>query len=183
MKLELPRNSLFAILLRSRWWLSVLLALGVFALARLAFPAAVAAFAALPFVAIAIYAGYQQLRRPGGRRVAATLERARAMSSERFSAALEEGFRREGYAVAHTGGGADLELTHEGRLTLVAYRRWKASRTGVEPLRELEAASSARGADGRIYIAAGEVTDSARKFAAEKQIRLLQGEELAKLLR
>jgi restriction system protein len=182
MKLELPRNSLFAILLRSRWWLSVLLALGVFALARLAFPPGVAAFAALPFAAIAIYAGFQQLRRPGARRIAATLERARAMSWDGFSAALEEAFRREGYAVTRIGGGADLELTHDGRVTLVACKRWKAVRTGIEPLRELDAASSARGAHQRIYVAAGEVTDHARAFAAQKQIRLLQDEELAKLL-
>jgi hypothetical protein len=34
-----------------------------------------------------------------------------------------------------------------------------------------------------MYIAAGEVTDSARAFAAEKNIRLVQEEELARLLR
>jgi restriction endonuclease len=33
-----------------------------------------------------------------------------------------------------------------------------------------------------VYVAAGEVTDTARAFAAQKQIRLLQDEELAKLL-
>ena len=48
---------------------------------------------------------------------------------------------------------------------------------------ELDAASSEHGAHPRIYVAAGEVTDNARAFAAEKQIRLLQEEELAKLLR
>jgi restriction system protein len=150
MKLELPRNSLFAILLRSRWWLSVLLALGVFALARLAVPAGVAAFAALPFALIAVYAGFQQLRTPGARRVAATLERARALSWDGFCAALEEAFRREGYAVSRMDAGADLKLTHEGRVTLVACKRWKALRTGIEPLRELDAASSAHGAHNRI---------------------------------
>jgi len=55
-------------------------------------------------------------------------------------------------------------------------------RTGVEPLREFDAASVERGAHERLYVAAGEVTDNARAFAAQKQIRLLQEEELAKLL-
>jgi len=35
MKLTLPQNSLFAILLRSRWWVSLLVALGAFAVVRL----------------------------------------------------------------------------------------------------------------------------------------------------
>ena len=182
MKFELPHNSLFAILLRSPWWASAPLALGVFAVARLALPWGFAAFAALPFAVIAAYAGIQQLRRPGARRIAATLERARALSWDGFYSALEEGFRREGYGVTRMDGGADLKLTHQGRVTLVACKRWKAVRTGIEPLREFDAASSAHGAHSRIYVAVGEVTDNARAFAAEKQIRLLQEEELAKLL-
>ena len=56
-------------------------------------------------------------------------------------------------------------------------------RTGIEPLREFDAATSARGANIRMYVAVGEVTDSARAFAAEKQIRLLQEEDLARLIR
>jgi restriction system protein len=182
MAFKLPHNSLFAILLRSRWWLSLLLALGVFALIRLFFPVAVAAFVAAPFLAIGLYAGFQQLRRPSEKRIAKTLEQARALPSDAFCAALEEAFRREGYAVTRTQGGADLKLTQEGRTTLVVCKRWKAMRTGIEPLREFDAASRAQGAHGRIYVAAGEITDTARAFAAEKQIRLMRAEELAKLL-
>ena len=181
--IKLPPNSLFAILLRSRWWVSLLVGLGVFGLVRLFLATPYAVFAALPFLAIAIYAAFQQLKRPGTRRIAKTLEKARGMSSEGFAAALEEGFKRGGYAVVRTGGGADLELTHEGRVTLVVYRRWKAARTGIEALREFEAVSRKREAYGRIYVAAGEVTDKAREFAAEKKIRLLDEEELAELLR
>jgi restriction system protein len=182
MKFELPRNSLFAILLRSRWWLSLLLAFGVFALVRLFFPAGVAAFVALPFLAIGIYAAFRQLRRPGPKRIAATLERARALPWEGFCTALEDGFKRGGYSVSRANGGADLELKHEGMITLVACKRWKAVRTGIEPLREFDAATRERGAHRRMYVAAGEVTANARAFAAEKQIRLVQDEELATLL-
>ena len=35
MKLELPQNSLFSILLRSQWWVSVLIAVGVFAIGEI----------------------------------------------------------------------------------------------------------------------------------------------------
>jgi restriction system protein len=187
MKLRLPRNSLFAILLRSRWWLSALLACGVFALTRLFFPVGLAAFAAAPFAVIAIYAAFLRLRQPGAKRIAATLERARALPWEAFCTALEEGFRRDGYAVRRTTGGVDLVLTHKGLVTPVACKRWKAARTGIEPLREFDAATRDLGAHGSgmsigIYIAAGEITDTARAFAEQRQIRLLQGDELAKLL-
>jgi restriction system protein len=162
---------------------SLLVALLMFSLVRLFFQPAIAIFMALPFVGIGLYAAFQQLRRPGAKRIAATLEKARALPGEQFSAALEEGFRRGGYSVKRANGGADLELTHEGRVTLVACRRWKAVRTGIEPLREFEAATRSREAFSRIYVVAGEVTDNARTFAADKKIRLLQQEELARLLK
>ena len=183
MKWQLPRNSVFAILARSPWWVSAMIAVASFAGLRLLIPVEMAAFAALPFAVIAAYAGFQQARRPGARRVAATLERARGLSGESFISALEEGFRREGYAVVRRSGAADLELEREGLVTLVSCKRWKAMRAGIEPLREFHAATRKEGAVGRMYIAAGEVTDTARAFATEKNIRLVQGEELARLLR
>ncbi|HKI64874.1 MAG TPA: restriction endonuclease, partial [Burkholderiales bacterium] len=69
-----------------------------------------------------------------------------------------------------------------GRGTLVACKRWKASRTGVEPLRELTAARRAHGAGDCAYLAVGEITDTAREFATKNDVKLLQGAELAKLL-
>jgi restriction system protein len=183
MKWQLPRNSLFAILARQPWWVSALIAGVSFAGLRLLIPEGMAAFAALPFVVIAIYAGVQQFRRPGAKRVAATLGRARALSGESFISSLEQGFRRDGYVVTRMNGAADLVLKREGMTTLVACKRWKAMRAGIEPLREFDAATRKEGAVGRMYIAAGEVTDSARAFAAEKNIRLVQEEELARLLR
>jgi len=179
---ELPKNSLFAILLRSRWWVSVLAALGMFALVRVFFGAGYAAAAALPFLVIGMYAAFQQLRLPSPKRIAAALERARALPWDGFTAALEDAFRREGYGVTRMDGVADLHLVNQGFVTLVACKRWKAMRTGVEPLREFDAATAERGAHYRIYVATGEVTDTARKYAQEKKIRLIEQEELARLL-
>ena len=183
MKWQLPRNSLFAVLARQPWWVSALLAVGSYGLLRLLIPEGMAAFAALPFAVIAAYAAFQQLRRPGAKRVAATLERARGLSGEGFISSLEEGFRRDGYAVTRMEGGADLVLRREGLTTLVACKRWKAMRAGIEPLREFHATTREHGAVGRMYVATGEVTENARAFAAEKNIRLVQEEELARLLR
>jgi restriction system protein len=183
MNWQFPRNSVFGILLRSPWWVSLLIAVGGFGALRLLIPEGMAAFAALPFLGIALYGGVRQLRRPGAKRVAKTLERARGLSGEKFISSLEEGFRREGYAVTRMDGGADLVLRREGLVTLVACKRWKAMRAGIEPLREFDAATREHGAVGRMYVAAGEVTDNAKAFAAEKNIKLVQEEELARLLR
>ena len=179
----LPRNSAFAILARQPWWISALIALGTFGGLRLLIPEGMALFAALPFAAISIYALVQQLRRPGAKRIAKTLERARGLSGEGFVSALETGFRREGYDVTRMDGAAELVLRREGLVTLVACKRWKAMRAGIEPLRVFDAATREHGPVGRMYVAAGEVTENARVFAEERNIRLVREEELARLLR
>jgi len=184
--MELNKNSLFAILLRSPWWISIAVAAGLFAVARMLLPEAYALYAifvALPFFVIGCYAGWQQLRAPGAERIAATLESLRGLSWDAFSAALEDAYRRDGYSVTRLNTpGADLELTKSGRVTLVGCKRWKVARAGIEPLRELDAARQAREAHECIYVAAGDITDNATAFAAEKNIRLLHGADLAKLL-
>ncbi len=182
MKLRLHENSLFAILLRARWWVSLLVGFGVFAGLRLLLPWGYALFAALPFAVIAAVALWRQLRVPSAARLAARLEALRALPWEAFAAALEAGFRREGYGVSRpVGAQADFELELAGRVSLVACKRWKASRTGVEPLRELHAAGLAREARECVYVCAGEITGQARAFAAQNGIRLVEGAELAKL--
>ena len=142
-----------------------------------------AIFTSLPFIVIGCVALWQQLRTPSTERIAATLESLRELSWEEFCGAIEDAFRREGYGVSRlNGAGADLELTRAGRIALVGCKRWRVARTGVEPLRELEATRLAREAQECIYVAAGEITATARAFASEKNIRLLHDAELAKLL-
>lgn len=180
------KNSLFAVLLRSPWWISIAVAAGIFVLAKSLLPEAYAPygiFASLPFIVIGNYAAWQQFRAPSAEQISATLESLRALSWDEFSSALESAFRRDGYGVTRlNGAGADLELTKAGRVSLVGCKRWKVARAGIEPLKELDAARHAREARECIYVAAGEITDNARAFAAEKNIRLLHDAELAKLL-
>lgn len=186
MKFQMAPNSLFAILLRSPWWISFAITAGFVVIAHALLPADYALAVALgsaPFFVIGCIAAWRQLRAPSAKRVAATLESIRAMPWSAFSGALEEAFRRDGYAVArHAGPAADLELTKNGRVTLVSCKRWKVARTGIEPLRELTAARDARDAHDCIYVATGELTDQARGFATGNRVRVLQGAELATLL-
>ena len=181
MKLKMAQNSIFAILLRSPWWVSVLVAGGTFVAARLVLPVEFAVFSAIPFAVIGVVAGWKQFRTPGGERVETALERLRALPWEGFAAALEEGFRGEGYTVKRIDGAADFELVKAGRISLAAAKRWKASRTGVEPLRELQAAGAALEGVECIFLSATELSANARSFAAEKKVRIIEGLELLKL--
>ena len=157
--------------------------LGRFALERFSQPGIYAVFFGLPFFVIGCYAGWQQLLAPSAERIAATLESLRAMSWDEFSSALEAAFRRDGYAVSRPNiAGVDLELMKSSRVTLVACKRWKVARAGVEPLRELDAARQARDAHESIFVAAGELTDTARAFASANNMQLLEGAELAQFL-
>ena len=179
-------NSLFAILLRSPWWVSFLVAFGIGAVARLLLPETLTPYAwffALPFAAVGCAAAWQQWRQPGPEDVAATLDGVRGAGWDAFSAALGEAFRRQGHALSPSAtAGADLELEREGRITMVACKRWKAAATGVEPLQELAAARERRGARYATYVSAGELSPKAQAFARENDIQVLQGAALAALL-
>ena len=183
MKFEMHKNSLFAVLLRSPWWVSLAVAAGVVAALRLVLPELYAFFAAAPFIVIAACAAWRQLRAPSPTKVARSLEALRAKPWDEFAAALEAAFRRDGYSVKRLDGrDADFELERSGRVSLVSCKRWKVARTGIEPLRELQAARRRREAHDCIHVAAGEVTEGAIAFSAQNGIRLLRGAELAKLL-
>jgi restriction system protein len=180
---KLPQNSLFAMLLRARWWVSALVALGVFALARLILPEGLALFAALPLIVIAVVVAWKEIRQPRGARLDAALEKLRALSWEEFAGLLEAAYRREGFEVQRVAGAADFELRKAADLTLVAAKRWKASVSGVEPLKELAAAGEKRGASACLYVCATELSDRAKDFAMQKQIKRLDGTGLVQLLR
>lgn len=183
MRLEMHKNSLFAILLRSPWWISLVVAGALFGGLRLVVPALYASFFALPFVVIGCYAGWKQLRAPSAASIAKKLEAARAMDWKAFSSLMEAAFRREGYEVTRLEGeDADFYLERSGTRVLVACKRWKAARTGIEPLRQLKAAARARKVQDCIYVVAGEVTPVAAAFAAENGIGIFTGMDIAKRL-
>lgn len=182
----MSENSLFAILLRSSYWVSFCVALVLVLTARFLLPSTILPFAlplAIPFVVIGCITAWRQLRQPSAARVEAILESLTAMSWREFSALMEEAFQRDGYEVKRASGAADFTLLKAQRTTLVSCKRWKAASQGLEPLRELEAARKAQGAQETIYVVAGSLTENARRFAADYGISLMQGPELARLLR
>ena len=183
----MAQNSLFAILLRSSWWISALVAAGIVLLSLIALPQKYFVFGAVgavPFLVIAGITLWRQLQRPSQARVARALEAVEAMSWKDFSAKMEAAFRRDGYEVARSAlAGIDFEMKKAGRKTLVNCKRWKVARTGVEPLRELLAARERHEADEVVYVATGQITEQALRYAVEKRIQLLQADDLTVLLR
>ena len=189
MKLRMAENSLFAILLRSRWWVSLLIALGIGLLAAALLPAqwrVVGAVSGMPFLVIAVLAARRQWNQPSAAAVQHAADTLGALPWPAFEGLLTRGFEREGYSVkalpaGRGGGGADLELERNGRRTLVAARRWKSARIGVEALKPLLAAREAAEADAAIFIGLGELSEQARPYAAENGLKIWQAAELAKM--
>jgi len=186
MKWKMSPNSLFAVLLRSPWWASLLIVL-VFVMASIALvPAEYRAFGLVgvfPFLGIGLYRAWQQWQAPNPKRVAQALERAGGMPWRDFSALLQQAYTRQGFEVTVLPGqAADFKLTQSGRTTLVSCKRWKAAAHGIEPLRELVAAKRNHDADSFSYISLGAVSDQARSFAKEQGIALVSGQELAVLI-
>jgi restriction system protein len=179
-------NSLFAILLRSSWWISFAIGGAVTAVAIGLVPEAYRIFGAvtgLPFLVIGCIAAWKQFQAPSVARIENTLAAVRAMSWVQFSGAIEAAYRRQGYGVSVVSGtAANFEITKEGRTALVNCKRWKAAHTGIEALHDLHALKEARNAHECIYLAAGEITESARAFAVKHGIKLIGGPELAQLL-
>ena len=187
MKFKMAERSLFAILLRSSCWVSFAIAAGVVLVARMVLPeqyVVAGMMVAIPFLGIGFVTGWRQLRAPNAAHVASALKAVESMSWREFSSALENAFRRDGYVTKRLDvRAADFEMTKAGRTSLISCRRWKAASTGVESLRDLDALTKAREAHEGIYIAIGGVTDNARRYAAERKLRVLEGAELAQLMR
>ena len=182
----MSENSLFALLLRKHWWVSVAVAIAIALLARFVVPQAYAAYAfsfSVPFLIIAAIAAWRHRHTPSSGRVEATVEAVAAMNWRDFYALMEQAYRNEGYTVTRENGAADFKLIKSGRVYLVSCKRWKAATHGVEPLSDLEVRRAAQDVHEAVYIALGELGDKAVRFAATKKITVVQGPEIARLLR
>ena len=111
----------------------------------------------------------------------------RNLSWQDFERFVLEAYRRQGYDVestsAGTDGGVDIELRKDGKTTLVQCKQWKTRRVGVKPIRELAGVVAAEGADRGMFVCSGGYTAEAEAFARKSTIELIDGWQLAQLLR
>lgn len=187
MKFKMAENSLFAVLLRSPWWISMLITAVFVGATQALLPGEyrnVGSLGALPFFVIGCIAFWRQLRAPSAGERQALLDRVAGMAWPEFERALRAGFTREGWQVRPAGGGADLLLERIGeRAKLVSARRWKAARHGEEALQALDKAMGAHDGASGVYIALGELTPQASRLAKARGIEVLQADALVRLLR
>lgn len=186
MQLKMSEKSLFAILLRSPWWISFVLAVAVGAACYSLFPQkynVVGALSGLPFAGIGVLALWRQMRAPNPAKIEATLESLAQMSGRDFTTAIDAAYRNAGFAVTpFNQNGADLKIEKDSRTSLVCCKRWKAAAHGADALRELATAMDAADANLGIYVALNPLSAAAQQFAAKNSIRVLQGTELALLM-
>ena len=178
----MARETLFRILLRQPWWISVLVGAILFGVTELIYPP-VAFFMAVPFLVLAALVAYKQFRGTAAVDVDERLAALRGMSWENFSLVMAEAYRRQGYTVTAAADAAfDFELMKKGRRTLLSCRRWKVNAVGVAPLRSLSEAVERRDAYNAICVAAGSFSTNARDYAATQPLTLVSGAELAALV-
>lgn len=187
MKIRMAKNSLFAVLLRSPWWISALIGSVLTVLALALLPQAyraVGAMGTLPFFVIAALAARRQWKLPSAAQVEQTAQAVGALGWPAFAQQLEAAFERNGWAVTRsTADPVDFTLERQGRRLMVHARRWKSARLGLEVLRGLQARREADGAQDALCICLGELSDTARPFALRHRIAVWHAAELAQALR
>lgn len=108
------------------------------------------------------------------------------MTWSQFEQLVGEGYRQQGYSVTDTGagadGGVDLILAKGGEKFLVQCKQWRAFKVGVEVVRELYGVMAAQGAAGGFVVTSGRFTEEATKFAAGRNVQLVDGPKLHALI-
>ena len=110
------------------------------------------------------------------------------MSWREFEMLVGEGFRLQGYSVAENfelgpDGGIDLRLRKDGETYLVQCKQWRAFKVGVPVVRELYGVMAAKGATGGFVVTSGKFTAEAEAFAEGRNVRLLDGPRLERMLK
>ena len=185
MKFKMSEKSLFAILLRSPWWVSFFIAALMVLLARLLLPEAfkgVGVLSALPFCVLGIIAAWRQRDKPSSEAVSFALNHLANLSWKQFLPIMEQAFVQQGFSVTQlNSSSADLQLEKSGMITLVSCKRWKAATLGVEVLRDLKALQVSQDAAYAACISVSLPTGVALKFAKDNGIQLICQDELASL--
>jgi restriction system protein len=183
-KFKMSEKSLFAVLLRSPWWISFLLVAVIALLAGALLPkeyAGVGMLGGFPFFVIGCMAMWRQRNLPSAAEVEKGMSMLSSIGWRDFSALLETAFTRQGYTVKHLNGAADMQLEKRGVLTVVSAKRWKAAALGVESLRELVAVRDALEARNCVCITLGQVSAKANEYAEQNRITLISDADLVAL--
>lgn len=109
------------------------------------------------------------------------------MSWREFELVVGEAFRQRGYKVNERGGGGpdggvDLVIRKGSESTVVQCKQYRATQVSVAVVRELFGAMTAEGASGGMVVSLGSFTRDAQAFASGRNIQLVTGIQLQRLL-
>ena len=183
MAFKMAKGSLFAVLLRSPWWYSVLIGLFFIAISMVVVGGQYVVLGltgALPFFGIGAVAGYKQSKLPSPKRVLEVVEQSKKMPASQIAAKIAEGYIQANFQSApFKGNAADIELTRGSKKLLLSSKRFKAANAGIDPFKQLVAAGENAEATGYLFVALGEISVSARSYADQNSIEIIQAERLA----
>jgi len=186
------------------WWVSVLSAVAVYIAFAIVIPAivigssvlqgwALAAPTLAPVLSLILLApapisAFNAWRKRKLLDTQRDLTSIRALTWREFEELVAEAYRRQGYRVIenHRGGadgGVDIRLKKDGSLHLIQCKQWRSAKIGVRVVRELYGVMSAEHALRGVVISSGVFTQEAKNFAAGKPIDLIDGLEVAQLVR
>jgi restriction system protein len=119
---------------------------------------------------------------------AGTADALDGMTWQQFERLVGAAFELRGFDVVETGGGGadggvDLVLKRGSEKHLVQCKQWRASKVGVDVVRELYGVMAARGAAGGYVVTSGRFTQDAQLFAAGRNVHLVEGQELMAMIK
>ena len=186
MKFKMSEKSLFATLLRSPWWVSFLVMLGVAVVAGALLPEAykmAGILGGFPFLVIGVIAAWRQRNALSAERIIELTEQARSMVWADFGDLIEGAFRQQGFVVSRPKTGlVDFEIEKNGLMTLVSAKRWKAATVGAESVRELLNVHQRDEANSCSFISLGQFSQAAKDLADENPVQMIGPTQIAQLL-
>jgi restriction system protein len=183
---KMAENSLFSILLRSPWWISMAIAATFVILSKAFLPDALwgyGAFGGSAFIVIGFLALKKQWHLPSTSQVEATAKKLADMPWRIFSDEIEKAFIREGYTVKKIDGPADFAITKAGRTGIVSAKRWKAAQHSQENVEALYLAKDIHGATDCTLISLAPLGEKATRYAKQHRIEVMQSAGLTQLLK
>lgn len=111
----------------------------------------------------------------------------RSMSKEEFHRLMSDFFTRNGFKIEPAppalGDGIDLMLSKNSKTFVAQYRHWREHRVDVPMVREQYTVMQAAKAHGVYVITTGEFSYKAIQFAEDKNISLIDGLKLRRLVK
>jgi restriction system protein len=194
---------IFELLLQLPWWVSVLFSAFVYFTLAIVVPSiefaspllqgisntfsSFAHWIALFFLLAAPISAFHASRKRALLESQRDIDSIKELDWKAFEELVGEAYRRAGYQVienskAGADGGVDLRLRKGGKTTLVQCKQWRSQSVGVKIVREMYGILADEQAQQVFIVCTGSFTKDAEKFANDKPIKLVTGDELQQLV-